>query len=168
LAAVLSAKAFNPLAGACDWSSGPGATVGHVVDRYLRRQLSDIDGLGLRRIGEIEVSLVLAWLIGPDSHVTAAPPPGHAQHPEPGPYADGAAKVHPEAFPGHMKLAEVAAVRVHPRTIIRWADTGKLPCFQTPGGHRRFRAAEVGALLAAAAPVGHHPASNPARRRGSQ
>jgi len=79
--------------------------------------------------------------------------------------------------------AEVAAAfLVHPRTIIRWADTGKLPRFRTPGGHRRFLAAEVGALLAAAAPVGHPasppPASpargrrpgadSPTRRRGSQ
>lgn len=57
-----------------------------------------------------------------------------------------------------MKLAEVAAAfRVHTRTIIRWADKGKLPCFRTAGGHRRFRAAEVRALLAAACPAGQLP-----------
>jgi excisionase family DNA binding protein len=59
-----------------------------------------------------------------------------------------------------MKLAEVAAVfRVHTRTIIRWTDTGKLGCYRTPGGHRRFRAADIRALLPAPA-----PASKPAAR----
>jgi len=76
LAAVLSAKAFNPLARACDKRSGPDATVGHVVDLYLQHQLSGIDGLGPRRIGEIEVSLVFAGLIAADSH-------DHHQEPAP-------------------------------------------------------------------------------------
>jgi len=88
----------------------------------------------------------------------AAPPAADARYPAPGPAADGASGPHPGAFPDHMKLAEVAAAfRVHTRTIIRWADKGKLPCFRTAGGHRRFRAAEVRALLAAACPAGQLP-----------
>ena len=44
--------------------------------------------------------------------------------------------------------AEVAALfRVDPKTVSRWAAEGKLSEFRTLGGHRRFRAAEVYALL---------------------
>lgn len=43
-------------------------------------------------------------------------------------------------------------VGVHPETIKRWADRGKLPSFLTPGGHRRFRRSDVDALLAVANP----------------
>jgi excisionase family DNA binding protein len=38
---------------------------------------------------------------------------------------------------------------VHPATLRQWADTGRLRAFRTPGGHRRFSAEDVGALLAA-------------------
>jgi len=44
--------------------------------------------------------------------------------------------------------SEVAALfRVDPKTVSRWASTGKLSERRTLGGHRRFRAAEVYALL---------------------
>ena len=47
--------------------------------------------------------------------------------------------------------AEVAAIfRVDPKTVTRWAKVGKLSSIRTLGGHRRFREAEVQALLAAA------------------
>jgi excisionase family DNA binding protein len=36
---------------------------------------------------------------------------------------------------------------VHPTTLRRWADSGDIPCFRTPGGHRRFRAADLEAWL---------------------
>jgi excisionase family DNA binding protein len=43
--------------------------------------------------------------------------------------------------------AEVAQLfRVDPKTVGRWADTGKLTVIRTLGGHRRFLAAEVLAL----------------------
>ncbi|WP_338701295.1 BldC family transcriptional regulator [Streptomyces sp. Q6] len=39
---------------------------------------------------------------------------------------------------------EVAALLgVDPKTVTRWANLGKLPCFRTPGGHRRYRRADV-------------------------
>jgi excisionase family DNA binding protein len=43
--------------------------------------------------------------------------------------------------------AEAAAIfRVGTETIRAWASAGKLTCIHTPGGHRRYRAAEVYAL----------------------
>jgi excisionase family DNA binding protein len=32
-------------------------------------------------------------------------------------------------------------------TVVAWADAGKLPCFRTLGGHRRFRVEDVDALI---------------------
>ncbi len=36
---------------------------------------------------------------------------------------------------------------VHPTTLRRWADSGNMPCFRTPGGHRRFRASDLVAWM---------------------
>jgi excisionase family DNA binding protein len=36
---------------------------------------------------------------------------------------------------------------VHPTTLRRWSDAGEVPCFRTPGGHRRFRAADLAAWM---------------------
>lgn len=36
---------------------------------------------------------------------------------------------------------------VDPKTVSRWADAGKLNALRTLGGHRRYRADEVQALL---------------------
>ncbi len=36
---------------------------------------------------------------------------------------------------------------VHPTTLRSWADAGKIPCYRTPGGHRRFRAEDIRAFL---------------------
>lgn len=44
--------------------------------------------------------------------------------------------------------SEVAAMfRVDPKTISRWAKAGKLTSIRTLGGHRRYRAYEIEALL---------------------
>ena len=44
--------------------------------------------------------------------------------------------------------AEVAAMfRVNPKTVTRWARAGKISAIRTLGGHRRFRASEIKALL---------------------
>lgn len=44
--------------------------------------------------------------------------------------------------------AEVAAVfRVDPKTVTRWAKSGKLTAIRTLGGHRRYRQSEVQDLL---------------------
>lgn len=36
---------------------------------------------------------------------------------------------------------------VDPKTVSRWSDAGKLDALRTLGGHRRYRSAEVKALL---------------------
>jgi excisionase family DNA binding protein len=44
--------------------------------------------------------------------------------------------------------SEVAALfRVDPKTVTRWAKAGKITSIRTLGGHRRYREAEVRALL---------------------
>ncbi|WP_433242677.1 BldC family transcriptional regulator [Actinomadura nitritigenes] len=45
--------------------------------------------------------------------------------------------------------AEVATMfRVDPKTVTRWAKAGKLTSIRTLGGHRRYKKAEVVALMA--------------------
>jgi excisionase family DNA binding protein len=47
-----------------------------------------------------------------------------------------------------MTPAEVAALfRVDPKTVTRWAQQGKLRSLRTLGGHRRYAAADIRALL---------------------
>lgn len=44
---------------------------------------------------------------------------------------------------------EVAQMfRVDPKTVTRWASSGRIGSIKTPGGHRRFRESEVRQLLA--------------------
>jgi excisionase family DNA binding protein len=51
----------------------------------------------------------------------------------------------PEAL---LTPSEVAAMfRVDPKTVTRWAKSGKLSSIRTLGGHRRFRESEVRAVL---------------------
>lgn len=52
-------------------------------------------------------------------------------------------------FPELLTLAEVAAAfKVNPKTVVRWADKGRLKTVRTLGGHRRFYRDQVAALLA--------------------
>ena len=54
----------------------------------------------------------------------------------------------PDSGESLLTPAEVAALfRVDPKTVTRWAVAGKLRSLRTLGGHRRYRAAEVLALL---------------------
>ncbi|ALD73264.1 excisionase [Trueperella pyogenes] len=47
-----------------------------------------------------------------------------------------------------MTPSEVATFfRVDPKTVARWADSGKLPSIRTLGGHRRFPRKEVLAVV---------------------
>ena len=56
-----------------------------------------------------------------------------------------------EAEDALLTPAEVAVLfRVSPKTVARWAQSGKLPAMRTLGGHRRFRASHVRAVLAEA------------------
>lgn len=60
----------------------------------------------------------------------------------------------------HEKLltpAEVARLfRVDPKTVTRWAKSGKLTAIRTLGGHRRYRNSEVQALLGKSSNGGVH------------
>ena len=48
--------------------------------------------------------------------------------------------------------AEVASLfRVDPKTVTRWAKSGKLTSIRTLGGHRRYKESEVKALLSSTA-----------------
>jgi excisionase family DNA binding protein len=51
--------------------------------------------------------------------------------------------------PEHLLTpAQVAAlVFVDPKTVSRWAQSGKIPFVRTPGGHRRFRTSDVQAIM---------------------
>lgn len=43
---------------------------------------------------------------------------------------------------------EVSALfRVDPKTVTRWAASGRIGSIKTPGGHHRFRESEVYTLL---------------------
>jgi excisionase family DNA binding protein len=43
---------------------------------------------------------------------------------------------------------EVATLfRVDPKTVTRWARSGRIHAIKTPGGHRRYRESEIRDLL---------------------
>ena len=53
---------------------------------------------------------------------------------------------------------EVATLfRVDPKTVTRWAAAGRISSIRTPGGHRRFREAEVRALLEGSSEIPAQP-----------
>lgn len=56
----------------------------------------------------------------------------------------------PESDPSEwVSLGEAAQIiGVHPATIRNWAERGELPFRRTPGGHRRFRRADLEQWLA--------------------
>lgn len=59
----------------------------------------------------------------------------------------------PEAL---LTPAEVATMfRVDPRTVTRWAKSGRLTSVHTLGGHRRYRETEVRELLGGAPEDSH-------------
>ena len=49
----------------------------------------------------------------------------------------------------YLTSKEVAILMgVNVSTIKRWTDDGKLPCYQTPGGHRKFILSHINEFLA--------------------
>ena len=68
LRGVLSAKAFIPLRRASMASYEPPRTVGEVAQLHQQGKLSEVRGLGPRRIGEIELCLILAGLVSGQAH----------------------------------------------------------------------------------------------------
>ncbi len=65
---------------------------------------------------------------------------------------------------GWLRLGEAAAeLGVSLNTLRRWSDSGKLTCYRSPGGHRRYRRGDVEALLRAEDTAGPVALSTPAR-----
>jgi excisionase family DNA binding protein len=54
-------------------------------------------------------------------------------------------KTHENAYYSTQQLAKL--LRVDQTTIRRWADSGKLKCFKSPGGHRKFTPEHVGEFI---------------------
>ena len=53
-----------------------------------------------------------------------------------------------------LRSGDVAAMfGVTTHTVKRWADTGLLPFFRTPGGHYRYRLEDVHALMVIRSPL---------------
>ncbi len=49
----------------------------------------------------------------------------------------------------YLTVSEVAELfHVSSKTVVRWANDGKLPYMATLGGHRRFPRAQIEALVA--------------------
>lgn len=49
-----------------------------------------------------------------------------------------------------LRLAEAAGlIHVHPDTLRRWADAGRVPVYRTPTGERRFRRDDLLAAMSA-------------------
>jgi excisionase family DNA binding protein len=56
----------------------------------------------------------------------------------------GAGQPRESAIDEWLTLREAAErLAVHPTTLRRWADSGQVPFFLTPGGHRRFAASDI-------------------------
>lgn len=47
--------------------------------------------------------------------------------------------------------AAAKVLSVHPDTLRRWTDDGKVPAWVTPSGHRRYRRTDLDALRPPAA-----------------
>lgn len=65
-----------------------------------------------------------------------------------------------ERLPGGRWFSLGAACRllgVNQSTLRRWADSGQLRTYRTPGGHRRFAEADIRAILSGPRPAGHGP-----------
>jgi hypothetical protein len=67
LRGVLSAKAFMPLSRAFMAAAEPPRTVGEAARLCEQGKLAEIRGLGPRRIGEIQLCLIVAGLISGES-----------------------------------------------------------------------------------------------------
>ena len=69
------------------------------------------------------------------------PSPDEPTPPEPRPSSAGQEEL--------LTPSEVAAMfRVNPKTVTRWARSGKISAIRTLGGHRRFRKSEITRILA--------------------
>jgi len=71
--------------------------------------------------------------------------PTHTYEPQPGPASPAAA----DDLEVLLRTTEVARrLQVSARTVLAWAQAGKLPSILTPGGHRRYPVQGVEQVLA--------------------
>ena len=49
----------------------------------------------------------------------------------------------PRQCPSLSPDEAAALLDVHPNTLRRWTDAGRIPVSRTPGGHRRYRLCDV-------------------------
>lgn len=67
--------------------------------------------------------------------------------------------------PVYLSLADASReLGVHTTTLRRWADTGQIPVYVTPGGHRRFAIEDIEALRVRKPLAGQALATTWARR----
>jgi excisionase family DNA binding protein len=63
-----------------------------------------------------------------------------------------------EKDPTLLTVGEAAKrLGVHPKTLRRWTDAGRLPFIRLPSGHRRFRADLIERLTREIGPVAAEP-----------
>jgi excisionase family DNA binding protein len=67
-----------------------------------------------------------------------------------------AARRAPAAEPDWLTLGQAAKyLGVAQSTIRKWSDQGRVPAFYTPGGHRRYRRADLESFVDRSGPGGH-------------
>jgi len=65
----------------------------------------------------------------------------------------------PATEPDWLTLGQAAKyLGVAQSTIRKWSDQGRVPAFYTPGGHRRYRRADLDVFLERSGPAGREPA----------
>ncbi len=58
----------------------------------------------------------------------------------------------PQVQPPTLRLSQAAKrIGIHPDTLRQWADKGQVACVRLPSGERRFRVADIEALIGHAA-----------------
>jgi excisionase family DNA binding protein len=59
--------------------------------------------------------------------------------------------------PAYLSLSAASRLLgVHSATLRRWADSGAVPVYITPGGHRRFARSDIEAMVAQTVPLPGH------------
>ena len=68
-------------------------------------------------------------------------------------YRDVPGRRLPTTEPDWLTLGQAAKyLGVAQSTIRKWSDQGRVPAFYTPGGHRRYRRADLDRFLASSGP----------------
>jgi excisionase family DNA binding protein len=75
---------------------------------------------------------------------------------------DSSQRLAPTGEPDWLTLGQAAKyLGVAQSTIRKWSDQGRVPAFYTPGGHRRYKRADLDGFLERSGPSGGAPAAGP-------